>query len=105
MMVIIITLLRQSGLNAHHQRHAAATAAAGACKAVRHQDGGLVSVKTWTSGSVSEPVLGSRAGEGKSPVTIHQWKMLCSHMLPFKRCLFSPLCITMGMFKEGWQGT
>lgn len=87
----------QNSLNIHDQLHAAAAVAN---KAARHQDGGLVSVKTWTSGSVSEPVLGSRAGEGKSPVTIHQWKILCSHMLPLKAASFPHFASRWGCLKR-----
>lgn len=57
-------------------------------------------MKTWTSGSVSEPVLGSRAGEGRSPVTIHQWKILCSHMLPLKAASFPHFASRWGCLKR-----
>ena len=57
-------------------------------------------MKTWTSGSVSESVLGSRAGEGKSPVTIHQWKILCSHMLPLKAASFPHFASRWGCLKR-----
>lgn len=56
-------------------------------------------MKAGTSGSVSEPVLGSRAGEGKSPVTIHQWKILCSHMPPLKAASFPHFASRWGCLK------
>lgn len=56
-------------------------------------------MKAGTSGSVSEPVLGSSAWEGKSPVTIHQWKILCSHMLPLKAASFPHFASRWGCLK------
>lgn len=67
---------------------------------IKQQDIRTISVKTRTSGSVSEPVLRSRAGNAKCPMTIHQWNILGNHMLPLKDASFLRFASWWGRLKR-----